>query len=42
MTRVFINGQEIRKEDLDKIEIKCDVLNKIIAQKRTRTTEKAS
>ena len=41
MTRAFINGREVKKEDLDNIEIKCEVLNQIIAQKRTKAAEKA-
>lgn len=42
MTRVFINGQEVQKEDLNKIEIKCDLINKIITEKCSDIFEKAS
>lgn len=42
MTRIFINGKEVKKEDLEKIEIKCEALNRIIAHKCTKEAEKAS
>lgn len=35
MTRVFINGKEVKKIDLDKIEIKCEALNQIISDKQS-------
>lgn len=33
MTRIFINGQEVRREDLGKYEIKSEDVKRILAEK---------
>lgn len=35
VTRVFVNGKEVKKSDLGKIEIKCEALNQIISDKQS-------
>lgn len=36
MTRIFINGVEVGQEDLENIEIDCEVLNQILMIKTTK------
>lgn len=42
MTRVFINGKEIRKEDLGKYEIKSENVKRIIREALKRKKEGAA
>lgn len=40
MTRIFINGQEVCREDLSKHEIKSEDAKRIFAEKLSESTEK--
>lgn len=33
MTRVFVNGVEVNPDELEKFEIRCEVLDQILAEK---------
>lgn len=33
MTRIFVNGVEVSPDELEKIEIRCEVLDQILAEK---------
>lgn len=39
MTTVYVNGQKVRKEDLDRIEIKSEVVKDIIRKYQENPTE---
>lgn len=41
MLRVFINGQEVRREDLSKYEIKSEDVKRILAEK-VKAVEKSA
>lgn len=40
MTRIFINGREVRRDDLDKYEIKSEDVKRILSEKISNSIRK--